>query len=40
MAGDDLDLPHRNKLRSVFEEGGAAKVVAFIQGTADTAVPL
>ena len=35
MAGDDLDLPHRNKLRSVFEEGGGAKVVAFIQGTAD-----
>jgi hypothetical protein len=34
MAADDMDLPHRNKLRSVLEEGGAAKVVAFIQGTA------
>jgi hypothetical protein len=35
MAGDDMDLPHRNKLRSALEEGGSAKVVAFIQGTAD-----
>jgi hypothetical protein len=36
MAGDDMDLPHRNKLRSALEEGGTAKVVAFIQGTADS----
>lgn len=35
MAGDDLDQTHRNKLRSVLEEGGGAKVVAFIQGTPD-----
>ena len=35
MAGDDMDLPHCNKLRSALEEGGAVKVVAFIQGTAD-----
>ena len=35
MAGDDLDQAHRDKLRSVFEEGGGAKVVAFIQGTPD-----
>lgn len=35
MAGDDMDLAHRNKLRAALEEGGADKVVAFIQGTAD-----
>jgi hypothetical protein len=33
MASDDADEQHRHKLRSVLEEGGADRVVAFIQGT-------
>jgi hypothetical protein len=33
MANDDADDQHRDKLRSVLEEGGADRVVAFIQGT-------
>ncbi len=35
---EDSDQPHRDALGSVLEEGGADKVVAFIQGTPDPAL--
>jgi len=35
MAGDDADQLHKDKIRSVYAEGGADRVVAFIQGTED-----
>jgi hypothetical protein len=35
MAAEDPDQPHRDKLRSLLDEGGGDQVVAFIQGTAD-----
>jgi hypothetical protein len=35
MAGEDADEHQRGKLRSALEEGGADRIVAFIQGTAD-----
>jgi hypothetical protein len=35
MAGDDADQLYRDKLRSVHADGGADKVVAFIQGADD-----
>jgi hypothetical protein len=35
MASEDVDEQHRAKLRSALEDGGADRVVAFIQGTAD-----
>jgi len=35
MAGDDADQLYKDKLRSVYAEGGSDKVVAFIQGTDD-----
>ena len=38
MAVDDRDEEHRRKLREVHAEGGADKVVAFIQGTPDPAL--
>ncbi len=38
MAAEDSDQPHRDTLRAVFKEGGADKVVAFIQGTPDPAL--
>jgi hypothetical protein len=35
MAAEDPDQAHRDKLRSLLEEGGADRVVAFIQGTVE-----
>ena len=35
MASDDADDQHRDKLRSALEEGGADRVVALIQGSAE-----
>src|SRR3954471_1721058 len=38
MTVEDPDEPHRQALRQVHAEGGADRVVAFIQGTADPAL--
>jgi hypothetical protein len=38
MAADDQDEQHRGKLRAIHAEGGADKVVAFIQSTPDPAL--
>jgi len=35
MAGDDADQMHKEKLRSVYADGGADRIVAYIQGTDD-----
>ena len=35
MAAEDPDQPLKDKLRSILEEGGGGRVVAFIQGTPD-----